>query len=165
MKSYEGETHHSDLAAYGVDSAGMVTSGQRGPADLLGSLGRMPPAGGSSVRDVQSPIRTFPTGATRNSEDGKFDYEGFFDPEVVVEFARYMHSHRKLEDGALRASDNWQKGIPTDAYRRSLMRHVIDVWMYYRGHSMPSGETNPLRALSGVLFNTMGLMRAELNSS
>ncbi len=56
--------------------------------------------------------REFISGATRNSEEGKLDYEGFLSPLALARYAQYMHRHRELEDGTLRASDNWQKGIP-----------------------------------------------------
>jgi len=50
-------------------------------------------------------MREFKTGANRNSEEGKLDYEGFLHPLVIEEFAKYMHKHRHLEDGTLRDSD------------------------------------------------------------
>ena len=68
-------------------------------------------------------VRTFDTGATRDTDDGKLDYEGFISPLVLERFARYMHTHRLQPDGTLRDSDNWQKGIPRDQYIKSAWRH------------------------------------------
>ena len=73
-------------------------------------------------------VRQFKTGATRDTDEGKYDYEGFISPLVLERFAQYMHKHRKQSDGNLRASDNWQKGIPKDAYIKSAWRHFVDWW-------------------------------------
>lgn len=101
-------------------------------------------------------MREFETGATRDSDADKLDFEGFLSPAVIERFAQYMHEHRKQADGQLRASDNWQKGIPKDAYMKSMFRHFFAVWKGHRqGH--PSQED-----LCGLLFNVMGYMHEEL---
>jgi hypothetical protein len=64
-------------------------------------------------------MREFETGATRNPEEGKLDYEGFLSPLVLECYAKYMHEHRLQSDGKLRDSDNWQKGIPKEVYMKS----------------------------------------------
>lgn len=97
--------------------------------------------------------RTFDTGATRNVDTGKYDYEGFLTPTVIEAFAAYMHENRFLLDGSYRDSDNWQKGIPKPVYIKSLWRHFLDLWKIQRGHRVPEGE---LGASMGVLFNVMG---------
>lgn len=105
-------------------------------------------------------IRTFESGATRNSAEGKFDYEGFLSPLVLVEFGRYMHHHRHLEDGSLRDSDNWQKGIPKDQYIKSLFRHFMDLWLLHRGYDAERPENGQEvdfdEALAAILFNAQG---------
>lgn len=98
-------------------------------------------------------MRQFDTGATRDSDDGKFDYEGFLNPLVIQEFGAYMHEHRLQKDGKLRASDNWQKGIPVDAYMKSLLRHVHSLWMHHRGYAT---EENWRDSAMGILFNIQG---------
>jgi len=100
-------------------------------------------------------MRQFKTGANRNSDDGKLDYEGFFSPLVLDRLAQYMHKHRYLEDGTLRDSDNWQKGIPQDAYMKSGWRHFMDWWKEHRG--LPSREGLE-DALCGLIFNAMGYL-------
>jgi hypothetical protein len=102
-------------------------------------------------------LRKYNSGATRDNVEDKPNYEGFLSPLVIVEFGEYMHRHRKQADGKLRAGDNWQKGIPTEAYIDSLLRHQIDVWLHLRG--FPDKAREPLKeALCAVLFNVQGLL-------
>ena len=100
-------------------------------------------------------IREFTTGATRDTDEGKYDYEGFYSPLVMERFAQYMTLHRKQSDGNLRASDNWQKGIPKDAYMKSAWRHFIDVWKEHRGIDTTEGLED---ALCALLFNVQGYL-------
>lgn len=97
--------------------------------------------------------RNFESGAYRDSEDGKLDFEGFLSPLVLTEFAAYMHSHRKQSDGRMRDSDNWQKGIPFDVYMKSMFRHFMDVWT---GHRENWADDAMLEALMALLFNVQG---------
>ncbi len=73
-------------------------------------------------------MRTFDSGATRDSNDTKPDYRGFISPMAMKVFGEYMQMHQKQADGTMRASDNWKKGIPIPAYVESLIRHTIDFW-------------------------------------
>lgn len=100
-------------------------------------------------------MRYFSSGATRDNEDGKLDYEGFLSPIVLKSFAEYMSRHRKQKDGKLRSSDNWQKGIPKDAYAKSLLRHTMDFWLFHRGQK---GRETTEDALCGIMFNAMGYL-------
>lgn len=100
-------------------------------------------------------VRTFETGATRNNDADKYDYEGFLHPLVLEAFAAYMHVNRVQADGSTRASDNWQKGIPLGAYCSSGWRHFKDLWSAWRGFPPDEGE---LAASAGTLFNVMGWM-------
>lgn len=77
-------------------------------------------------------MRRFETGATRDAEDNKLDYEGFFSPLVLKRRAEYMHKHRVQSDGSVRDSDNWQKGMPFEAYMKSAWRHFRDWWEDHR---------------------------------
>lgn len=107
-------------------------------------------------------MREFNTGATRNTDTNKNDYEGFYDPLVVEEFGNYMTSHRKQADGNIRDSDNWQKGIPKHVYMKSLWRHFLDLWKLHRGHrafSIEDGhEIDIIEACCAILFNVQGYM-------
>jgi hypothetical protein len=100
-------------------------------------------------------IRKFNTGATRDGDKEKFDYEGFLSPLVLDRFAAYMHKHRVQPDGNLRASDNWQKGIPLDAYMKSGFRHFMDWWRQHRGEVRQDYLEDSLCAL---LFNVQGYL-------
>lgn len=99
--------------------------------------------------------RTFNTGATRDSDEDKLDYEGFLSPLVLKRYAEYLHKHRYLKDGTLRDSDNWQKGMPLSSYMKSMWRHFHDAWLYHRG--WPS-NVNIEEALCGLIFNAMGML-------
>ena len=108
------------------------------------------------------PVRRFTTGATRDTDAGKLDYEGFLSPLVLERYARYMNKHRVLPDGSLRASDNWQNGIPKDAYMKSLWRHFMDVWRAHRGWDDGCQWISIEEALCAVLFNAMGYLHEHL---
>ena len=77
-------------------------------------------------------MREFDTGATRDNDTDKPDYEGFLSPLVLEAYAQYMHKNRVQADGATRDSDNWQKGIPRDQYMKSAFRHFMDLWRAHR---------------------------------
>lgn len=104
----------------------------------------------------------FGTGATRSADDHKIDFEGHLSPEALHYFGQYMHLHRTQCDGAIRASDNWQEGIPIHKYMKSLIRHTFDLWRAWRGRSTynpDSGEMQTLGDLAAaILFNVQGLL-------
>ncbi len=100
-------------------------------------------------------MRTFDTGATRDVDQDKYDYEGFLSPLVLERYARYMHKHRTQADGNLRDSDNWQKGMPKTAYMKSGWRHFFDWWSEHRGVPSREGLED---ALCALLFNVSGYL-------
>jgi hypothetical protein len=102
-------------------------------------------------------MRTFETGATRDADHDKIDPEGFMSPLVILRFCEYMHKNRLQADGNLRASDNWQKGIPVDAYMKSLLRHVLDLWLCHDG-AYALARSGRIDALCGILFNAQGYL-------
>jgi len=106
-------------------------------------------------------VRLFETGATRDQDTTKYDYEGFFSPLVMDRFAEYMHRHRKQSDGQLRDSDNWQKGIPLTAYMKSMYRHFMDLWRQHRGWP---GQDTLEDSLCALLFNVMGYLHEVLKN-
>lgn len=106
---------------------------------------------------------TFATGATRQSDVDKVDYEGFLSPFALEAFGRYMHFNRELEDGSQRASDNWQQGIPQHRYMKSLWRHVLDVWHWHRATSRC--KETIVWALCGVIFNAQGYLHELLKNN
>jgi hypothetical protein len=116
---------------------------------------------------MSEPIRTFESGATRDSEAGKFDYEGFLSPAVLKRFAAYMDQHRVQADGSLRASDNWQKGMGRDVYMKSGWRHFMDWWILHRGGTVcdlrDGHAVDAAEALCGLLFNVQGYLHTLLS--
>jgi hypothetical protein len=108
---------------------------------------------------MSNDMREFDTGATRNSDEGKHDYEGFISPLVLERYAEYMTKHRKQADGKLRDSDNWQKGIPKAAYMKSAWRHFVDWWKQHRG--LP-GQDILEESICALLFNAMGYLHELL---
>lgn len=107
-------------------------------------------------------MREFSTGATRDTDEGKLDYEGFLSPLVLRRFAEYMHMHRLQADGKLRDSDNWQKGIPQEAYMKSLFRHFMDTWLEWREKGGSGAKWE--EALCAMLFNVQGLLHETLSA-
>lgn len=111
---------------------------------------------GFCIPDAEkAPIRKFETGATRDTDSDKYDYEGFLSPVVLEAYGRYMHKHRFLPNGDVRASDNWQKHFGENHYSvctKSLWRHFMDLWSEHRGLKSREGIED---ALMGILFNTM----------
>lgn len=108
-------------------------------------------------------MREFETGATRDSDNGKLDYEGFFSPFVLERRAQYMHKHRYQSDGTLRDSDNWQKGMPTEEYMKSMFRHFMEAWTIHRTHVDDGYDKKALQeALCAVMFNCEGYLHELL---
>lgn len=105
-------------------------------------------------------VRRFDTGATRSSEAGRYDPEGFMSPIVVERFCEYMNKHRVQPDGSIRDSDNWQKGIPLATYIKGMWRHFLHLWARHRGVT----PTDKMAAadieedLCALLFNVQGYL-------
>lgn len=105
-----------------------------------------------------SEIRTFATGANRDTDTNKLKYEGFISPLVEKRYAQYMHLHRKKKDGSLRDSDNWQKGIPIEVYVDSLVRHMQDVRLHHDEFSEEAIDPDIESSLCAVIFNASGYL-------
>ena len=110
-------------------------------------------------RNYHAPLRTFKKGATRNTDRGKVDYEGHLSPLVIQWYGEFCDKQRYLPDGTLRASDNWQLGIPVDSYMKSAWRHFLLWWLGHRGHRT---REETLAALGGLLFNVQGYLHEVL---
>lgn len=100
-------------------------------------------------------MRTFETGATRDVDNAKLDYEAFLSPIVLRAYAEYMNHNRVQADGAVRPGDNWQLGIPLDAYMKSAWRHFMALWQRHRGNS---ADEEIETACCAVLFNIQGYL-------
>ena len=79
----------------------------------------------------------------------------FLSPVVLRRYAEYMHTCRLRnvpEGEELRSSSNWQKGIPKDAYMKSLLRHTFELWGQHRA-TVVDEDT-----LCAIMFNAMGYL-------
>ena len=110
---------------------------------------------------MTAPVRHFDTGATRDLDIGKPDFEGYLSPLVLRRFGQYMSKHRELPDGGLRDSDNWQLGIPRAVYIKSGFRHFLDWWDEHRGHPTAEGIED---AMCALMFNVMGYLHEHLKA-
>lgn len=115
-----------------------------------------------SVQD-NGVTRQFETGASRDTGEGKLDFEGFLSHEVLVEFAKYMHENRSMADGSVRDSDNWQKGMPLEVYMKSAWRHFVEWWSLHRVDQR--GSEAQIRALCAMMFNVQGYMLEALRAN
>jgi hypothetical protein len=98
--------------------------------------------------------RVFETGAMRDSDKDKLDFEAFLSPLVVEEYAKYLHKHRSMPDGTMRDGDNWQKGMDRSVYMKSAWRHFFAVWKKHRS----AAQEDPTEDLCALLFNVMGYL-------
>jgi hypothetical protein len=106
-------------------------------------------------------VRIFNSGATRSDDENKLDFEGFLSPLVLRRYAQFLDKHRRQEDGKIRDSDNWQKGIPREAYMKSAWRHFVDWWSAHRGwKSATDDELEEM--ICAVLFNASGYLHEHL---
>lgn len=114
-----------------------------------------------AVRDTGR-LRTFETGATRDTAEDKHEPWGFTSALVEKRFCAYMHHHREQSDGELRDSDNWKKGIPVDAYYHSLSRHIQDLRLIMEGFNYEAREDSLEEVLCSVLFNVQGMLHETI---
>ena len=103
-------------------------------------------------------MRQFESGATRDGDDDKLDFDGFLSPSVMQRYAEYLHEHRRQADGEMRDSDNWQKGIPLNVYMKSAWRHFFLWWKLHRamvrGNYVDAKELED--TIMALLFNAQG---------
>jgi hypothetical protein len=111
-------------------------------------------------------MRQFESGATRDTDNDKLDFEACLCPLALERYAEYMLACSYLPDGTRRPDDNWQKGINKISYMKSLMRHTHHLWKLHRGYEVMDKKTGtPVDiedALCAVLFNTFGYLHEHL---
>jgi hypothetical protein len=112
-------------------------------------------------------VREFDTGATRTSSTGRYDPEGYMSPLVEERFCEYMLKHQYQADGTIRDSDNWQKGMPIRSYIKGLKRHLLHLWLRYRGHTPqdPKAAANIQEDLCAIIFNAQGYLHTLLQDT
>jgi len=111
-----------------------------------------------SVDQKGNAMNTFDTGATRSEDVVRDDPDGYLSPLFLEMYFKYMTKHRVQADGAVRDSDNWQKGIPLNRYMKGLWRHFFHLWQRHRGYTV----TDDLAAdsieedIGAMFFNLQG---------
>jgi len=154
MESYEATKRGFETVPVSIggchQGVGGVRSAPLGPLRTLEDVAK-----GFSQGAKGTAIRSFSSGANRSSSEGKPDYEGFISPLVTARYGEYMHKHRALPDGTLRASDNWQKGIPKEELVKSGYRHFHDWLMHNDGYA----TVEPIEeSLCALIFNASGYL-------
>ena len=105
--------------------------------------------------------RTFNSGATRGTAEGKVDIEGAFSVLSLERYGEYMLEHQTDSAGMPRSSDNWQKGFPLSSYVKSLLRHSLALWRINRGF-MDLGSKFLEDTLCAIIFNAQGYLHVHL---
>jgi hypothetical protein len=111
-------------------------------------------------------IRTFDTGATRDTAQGKLDYVKALSPIVLRRYVQYLNKHRLQPDGSYRDFNNWKKGIPQEVYHSSNGRHFMDAWLLTEGYAAEDnhGPVDIEACLCAQLFNVMGRLHEILKN-
>ena len=109
-------------------------------------------------------IRTFSSGATRDTNQGKLDYMKALSPIVLRRYVQYLDKHRLQSDGSYRDFDNWKKGIPEKAYISGGGRHFMDTWLLTENYATEDnhGPVEIEDAICAQLFNLMGRLHEML---
>ncbi len=120
--------------------------------------------GGLEVKDTS--IRTFDTGATRDTVQGKLSYVRILSPIVLRRYVEYMNFHAKQSDGTMREPDNWKSGFPIETYLDSLGRHLVAVWLLQQDFTETDnhGSVTLEDSLCGIIFNAMGWLHEILKT-
>jgi len=111
-------------------------------------------------KDIRA-IRKFASGATRDSDEDKPKYKSYLSPLAMLAYGKYMLEHQRQADGSIRDADNWKKGMPTQEYAESLLRHYVDVWLILEGFE-EQARAHWEEALCGIIFNAQGLLHELL---
>lgn len=98
-------------------------------------------------------IRNFDTGAIRDTEDNKEDYNETISWTAFKRYAQYM-TGKKKKYGA----GNFKKGIPIESYERSLLRHVQKYMENKYEDGIVERDEDHIAA---IVFNAFGIMHEE----
>ena len=114
----------------------------------------------ASMTEPTELVRSFDTGATRSSDAGRYDPEAFLAPICLERFSEYMQANRVQPDGSVRSGDNWQKGIPREAYMKGMTRHFMHLWTRHRGYAVqdPAAAADMEADLCALWFNVQGML-------
>lgn len=128
-------------------------------------------------------MRKFDTGAIRDDDNEKVNYEKGFSPLVFEAYGEFMTRHNKMPDGSRRDEGNWKKGFTPQCYMESKWRHFLTTWTIHdefrdkeiRDELRLELNREPtdlefkeryietlLESLCAEMFNTMGYMHVLL---
>ena len=112
-------------------------------------------------------MRTFNSGAVRDTSINKLDYEACLSQLVLKRYAEYVRSCRVQPDGNIRADDNWQKGFGLAVWMKSKWRHLMHTWTLYRTRAATITDKDGKvwdieKSLCAELFNTHGMLHEIL---
>jgi hypothetical protein len=82
---------------------------------------------------------------------------------VLQCYLKFVHTKRFLSNGEVRQSDNWQLGIPKEAYAKSMWRHFLDFCLHHRGFGSKA-RASIKHALCAIIFNAQGYLHEILKS-
>jgi hypothetical protein len=104
--------------------------------------------------------RTYDTGATRDTEEGKLRFHAALSPYALAALVDYMRRHNNQ---AHRCEENWKQGMPLEDYLGSDIRHTVSWWTLHdsiagAGTLLPEQLTALIDALCGDLFNAFGYL-------
>jgi hypothetical protein len=118
----------------------------------------------ASCRGDDGTQRTFKTGATRSSAEGRIDPEGFLSPLSLERYCQYLLKHQVQADGNVRESDNWQKGMPLRDYIKGMFRHFLHFWTRHRGYEPMDDKAGVdiQEDLCAIMFNAQGYLHELL---
>lgn len=115
--------------------------------------------GGGCITDMDNgTLRTFESGATRDTADTKPEPWGYTSALVEKAFSEYMLKHQVQSDGQKRPSNNWTKGIPVKVYKDSLSRHIQDLRLILEGYEHIARTSDLIETLCAIRFNVDGLI-------
>lgn len=119
---------------------------------------------GKKETNSKGEIRTFGTGATRDTVEGKLSYVKALSPIVLQRYVQYLDAHRKQPDGSMREFDNWKSGIPEEAYLDGLGRHQMATWLLAQGYSAEDnhGPVTLQDSLCAIIFGASGWLHELL---
>lgn len=95
----------------------------------------------------------FPSGAVRDSQEGKVDFVETISFTAHERFARYMTGKKKKY-----GVGNFKKGIPIESYEQSLLRHIDK---YFRNKYENGNDELEEDHLAAIRFNVDGIMHEE----
>lgn len=95
-------------------------------------------------------VTQFPSGAIRDTQGGKEDWTETIPWLALWAYAKFMTA-KKAKYGA----GNFKKGIPTESYEQSLIRH----WHKYFCNKYEGGRFEPDEDhVCSMLFNILGIL-------